>query len=106
MKMQYPEILRSLGKFKFPWKFQPRFKIPWKIQSLVKAAMLGLVIGLVALIVLKPRVDSGFHTDYLANLNQMEALTGELHRDHLLVRQRLFERFQEPVFNLEHFTLP
>ncbi len=74
LRLWYQGILQSLGKV----------QIPWKIDSIVKVAIVGLVVILVSSLVFKPRVDSESHADYLANLNRMDALASELHRDHLL----------------------
>lgn len=58
-----------------------------------KCAVGSLVALLVVLMLCKPRVENGFHTAYLANLNEMQTLTGELQRDHLLVRQELVNHY-------------
>ncbi len=79
MRFRYLVILRSLEKF----------QVPWKIESIAKVAVVGLVIILAASVLFKPRMNSEVHADYLANLNQMVALSGEQYRDHLLVSQDL-----------------
>lgn len=69
--------------------------------GIVKWLIAALLLTLLALIVIKPRVEQGFHTAYLANLSNMEALSGELQRDHLLVRQGLVQHYDYLEADLE-----
>lgn len=69
--------------------------------GIVKWLIAALLLTLLALIVIKPRVEKGFHTAYLANLSNMEALSGELQRDHLLVRQGLVQHYDYLEADLE-----
>ncbi len=69
--------------------------------GVVKWLIAALLLTLLALIVIKPRVENGFHTAYLANLSDMEALSGELQRDHLLVRQGLVQHYDYLEADLE-----
>lgn len=63
---------------------------------------IGCLIGLLAiLIILKPRVENEFNTRYLNNIADMEALTGQLLRDHLLVRQGLVKHYDYLEADLE-----
>lgn len=63
---------------------------------------IGCLIGLLAiLIILKPKVENEFNTRYLNNIADMEALTGQLLRDHLLVRQGLVKHYDYLEADLE-----
>ena len=91
MKMRYLEKLKTMGGF----------PIPWKVQSVVTVAMVGLLVILAAVVLFKPQVNSELHAEYLSNLNRMDALSGELHRDHLLVSEGLVSHYDFIEANLE-----
>ncbi len=67
----------------------------------VKWAIGGLICLLAILVILKPRVQNEFNTRYLNNIADMQALTGQLLRDHLLVRQGLVKHYDYLEADLE-----
>ncbi|MGQ7848293.1 methyl-accepting chemotaxis protein [Granulosicoccus sp. 3-233] len=67
----------------------------------MKWAIGGLICLLLILVILKPRVENEFNTRYLNNIADMQALTGQLLRDHLLVRQGLVKHYDYLEADLE-----
>lgn len=57
-----------------------------KLEFLIKMCLATVTLVLIVLIVVKPSVDAEFHTKYLDNLDALDALSGSLVRNHLLVR--------------------
>lgn len=70
-------------------------------DTLIKVIMVSLLLCLVALILSRPRIDQSFHTDYLSNLGDMQALSGSLQRNQLLVFQGLVKHYDFLEADLE-----
>lgn len=55
-------------------------------ERIIKAAIASVVFALGILLVVRPGINEDFHYKYLENLNTLDAQSGQLIRDHLLVR--------------------
>lgn len=91
MKIHYRERLQSLKTL----------CVTWQTQVLLKVAIVGLVIILSALIFITPGVNSGLHADYLNNLNQLESMSDDVHRNHRLASQGLEDHLDTLEADLE-----
>ncbi len=57
-----------------------------RLERCICFAILLVSVSLVALVILKPSINTEFHSKYLDNLNALDGLSGSLVRNHLLVR--------------------
>lgn len=55
-------------------------------ERIIHCAIGAVIVSLFALIVIKPSINTNFHSKYLDNLNALDELSGSLVRHHLLVR--------------------
>ncbi len=57
-----------------------------KLENLTRIALAAVTLALVTLVLVKPSVNSDFHAKYIKNLDELDALSGSLVRNHLLIR--------------------
>lgn len=77
------------------------------LQSIIKIGLAFVTLALCALIALKPVVNNEFHIKYLENLDALDAMSGSLVRNHLLVMHghtRHYDFLEADLQKMERFA--